>query len=309
MINGHLAGSPAVRHPAECQLITVDVVHLLPPTTRGEPGRRGRTPIPMETPTRWTTVPFRGSLAVELGLLTPDQLRGPAFRRLHRDTYVGAEAEVDTRVRIQGLCTWSRERGVVAGPLVAMAYGADCPSDDAEIVTGQHCRVAPAGTTVRTDRLRPDEIAERFGCRITSPARTAFDLARRAPLTEAVAAVDALAHVCHLTREHLRRLAEEHPGVRGLTQVRRVIALMDPRAESLPETRLRLGLLHRGVPAGVPQFRVVLLTGEQKRLDLAWPDRMVALEYDGPEHRTITGQNRDAFTERGWPTWAGTSPW
>jgi G:T-mismatch repair DNA endonuclease (very short patch repair protein) len=22
---------------------------------------------------------------------------------------------------------------------------------------------------------------------------------------------------------------------------------------------------------------------------------MVALEYDGPEHRTITGQNRDAF--------------
>lgn len=107
--------------------------------------------------------------------------------------------------------------------------------------------------------------------------------------------MDALAHVCHLTREHLRRLAEEYPGVRGLTQVRRVIALMDPRAESLPETRLRLGLLHRGVPAGVPQFRVVLLTGEQKRLDLAWPDRMVALEYDDPEHRTITGQNRDAF--------------
>lgn len=97
----------------------------------------------METPTRWTTVPFRGSLAVELGLLTPDQLRGPAFRRLHRDTYVGAEAEVDTRVRIQGLCTWSRERGVVAGPLAAMAYGADCPWDDAEIVTGQHCRVPP----------------------------------------------------------------------------------------------------------------------------------------------------------------------
>lgn len=249
----------------------------------------------METPNRWTTVPFRGSFAVELGLLTPDQLRGPAFRHLHRDTYVGAEAEVDTRVRIQGLCTWSRERGVVAGPLAAMAYGADCPWDDAEIVTGQHCRLPPAGTTIRSDRLRPDEIAERFGCRITSPARTAFDLARRTPLMEAVAAVDALAHVCHLTGEHLRRLAEEHPGVRGLAQVRRVIALMDPRAGSLPETRLRLGLLDRGVPTGVPQFRVVLLTGERKRLDLAWPDRMVALEYDGPEHRTITGQNRDAF--------------
>jgi hypothetical protein len=72
---------------------------------------------------------------------------------------------------------------------------------------------------------------------------------------------------------------------------------MDPRAESLPETRLRLGLLDRGVPPGVPQVRVVLATGDQVRLDLAWPGSMFALEYDGPEHRTIAGQNRDAFRD------------
>ena len=82
---------------------------------------------------------------------------------------------------------------------------------------------------------------------------------------------------------------------------------MDPRAESLPETRLRLGLAERGVPPAVPQFEVRLRTGRRKRLDLAWPDRLRALEYDGPEHRSITGHNRDAFDrarlgDLGWTT-------
>jgi hypothetical protein len=240
-------------------------------------------------------VPFRGSVAVGLGLISKDRLRGPDFLKLHRDVYVGAAVEVDIRVRVQALDAWGRGGGVVAGPLAALAYGADCPWDDAQIVVPQHCRSSPDGVSVRTDRLRPEEIAERFGCAITSPGRTAFDLARRGPLTEAVAAVDSVAHACHLTREHLRHVADLHPGARGTEQVRRVLELMDPRAESLPETRLRLGLLDRGGPPGVPQYRVTLLTGEDKRLDLAWPERMVALEYDGPGHRSVTGQNRDAF--------------
>lgn len=78
-------------------------------------------------------------------------------------------------------------------------------------------------------------------------------------------------------------------------QVRTVLELMDPRAESLPETRLRLGLLERGVPPGVPQYPLTLPTGEHVRLDLAWPRRRFALEYNGPDHRSVAGQNRDAF--------------
>lgn len=202
----------------------------------------------METPTQWTRTPFRGSRAVALGLLTKAELRGPRFRRLHEDTYVGAGAEVDTCVRVQALALWTRERGIVAGPLAALAYGADCPWDDAEVVLAQHCHPRPADVTTRTDRLRDEEIATRFGCRITSPVRTAFDLSRRAPLVEAVAAVDALAHRAQFTATHLDELADHHPRVRGILQVRRVLPLMDPRAESLPETRLRLGLVDRGVP-------------------------------------------------------------
>ena len=249
----------------------------------------------METPTRATARPFRGSRAVGLGLITWDRLLGPHFRKLHPDVYVGADAEIDTPARVVALSTWGGEHGVVAGPLAALAYGADCPWDDPEIVVPQHCRRPPDGVTARCDRLPDDEVALRFGCRVTTPVRTAFDLGRRGPWVEAVAAVDSLAHVARFDAGHLRALLDRHRRARGTAQLRTVLDLMDPRAESLPETRLRLGLVDRGVPPAVPQVWVTLLTGEQVRLDLAWPHRKYALEYNGPEHRTITGQNRDAF--------------
>ncbi len=259
--------------------------------------RPGSIERDVESLTRWTSEPFRGSWAVLTGRITWARLRGPDFRRLEHDVYIGAAVERDVRVRVRALRLWSQERGVVGGPLAALTYDAECPWDDADLIMPSRCHPAPEDARVRTDRLRADEVAGRFGCPVTTPVRTAFDLARRQPLVEAVAGVDALAHTCRFSREHLRRLAAEHPGVRGLVQVRRVLELMDPRAESLPETRLRLGLLGRGVPPAVPQFRVLLATGERVRLDLAWPEAMLALEYDGPEHRTITGQNRDAFRD------------
>lgn len=199
------------------------------------------------------------------------------------------------RLRVLTLAVWSRHEGVIGGPLAALAWGAECPWDDAELVMATSRRITPADTTVRVDQLLPEEIAERWGGRMTTPLRTAFDLARRGPLVEAVAAVDALAHACRFTGRDLLDVAARHPGVRGLVQVRRVAALMDPRAESLMETRLRLVFVLRGLPTPVAQHEVRLLTGRTARLDLAWPDvgPPVGAEYDGPEHRTIEGQNRD----------------
>ncbi|MDL5159126.1 hypothetical protein [Actinomycetospora termitidis] len=239
-------------------------------------------------------MPFRGSLAVELGLITWDRLLGPDFVRLHPDVYVGAGAEIDTRVRVGALSTWSRDVGVVAGPLAALAWGADCPWEDAEIVVDRRLRLPD--TRIRRDQLSADEVATWFGHRLTTPVRTAFDLARREPFVEAVAAADSIAHVTRFPASLLARFADRYPKARGIVQVRRVCAAMDPRAESLPETRLRLGLLERGVPPAVSQLWVTLLTGERRRLDLAWPDSMFALEYNGLlDHGSSTQQNSDAF--------------
>jgi very-short-patch-repair endonuclease len=62
------------------------------------------------------------------------------------------------------------------------------------------------------------------------------------------------------------------------------VALADGLAASPQETRLRLLVGSSSLPQPVAQF-VVRLDGRfVARVDLAWPDRRVALEYDGLWH-------------------------
>ena len=243
--------------------------------------------------------PFRGSVALRDGRVTPARLRDGSFVRVGADSYVGEMVDpAEVAVRAAALGIWSRGRGVLAGPLAALVHEVDCPWDDADVVLPTARRLTPPHVRVRTDRLAPHEVVERAGVLLTSPIRTAFDLGRRPPLIEAVAAVDALAHRYRFGAGALHALAAEHPGARGLALLRRVLALMNPLAESLMETRTRLGLVLRGVPTPVLQHVLTLPGYGRVRLDLAWPAppprrRPLALEYDGPSHRTIAGQNRD----------------
>jgi very-short-patch-repair endonuclease len=66
--------------------------------------------------------------------------------------------------------------------------------------------------------------------------------------------------------------------------MRAAVALADGRAESPPESRLRVVLALAGRPA-VPQYTVRDAAGNfVARVDLAYPDRRVAIEYDGAWH-------------------------
>jgi very-short-patch-repair endonuclease len=58
-----------------------------------------------------------------------------------------------------------------------------------------------------------------------------------------------------------------------------------PTASPSPqETRLRLLIHGSGLPAPVAQHRVLVNGREVARVDFAWPDRKVAVEYDGLWH-------------------------
>jgi hypothetical protein len=73
-------------------------------------------------------------------------------------------------------------------------------------------------------------------------------------------------------------------GGRGARNARQTIGLADPRAESPPESRLRVILALAGLPA-VPQHTVRDRDGAfAARVDLAFPDQRVAVEYDGAGH-------------------------
>ncbi|MCD2195567.1 DUF559 domain-containing protein [Actinomycetospora endophytica] len=241
-----------------------------------------------------TAVPFRGSHARREGRVTLGALRGPSFVPLYPDTYVGSLALVTLAVRRLALREWLGPDAVVGGALAADAYGAPTVDELVEVVVRPDRRLRHPSVRVRRDALAPGEVCEVDGVLVTSPERTAFDLARRLAVVDGVAMADALGRWHPVTGAGLRDLGWAHPGVRGVRRVFEVARLVRPGAESLPESRLRVGLVLRGVPEPTVQLRVL----DRRRVviarpDLAWREFRLALEYDGEVHLSRERRARD----------------
>jgi len=241
-------------------------------------------------------VPFQGTAALAAGLLTRAQLYGPRYRRLYPDVYLPAGVEPDLRVRsLAAYLLVGGRGGVLAGYSAAVLLGADCAPGDApaEVLLAPNSRAHPGllihrGSATGADLSVVDELP------VTSPLRTAWDLARRLPLVEAVVAVDALARVGGFAPAELlaRRAAE--PGARGSRRLAEVVALADPRAESPPESRLRVALVRAGLPRPEVQYPVLdEHEFELARADLAYPAAKLAIEYDGSAHFEAGRARRD----------------
>ena len=148
---------------------------------------------------------------------------------------------------------------------------------------GIHRRSAPGLRYVRQD-LTPDEIVHVGGLPVTSPARTAADLARWAPsLEEAVVELDMLLEARVLEESTLPLLVEGLGARRGTRQARPALALARRLARSPGETRLRLTyVLGPGVPTPLINPRVRDQLGRFLRIpDLLDCDAGVVLEHDG----------------------------
>ncbi|OZM84074.1 hypothetical protein CFP66_06605 [Pseudonocardia sp. MH-G8] len=246
--------------------------------------------------------PFRGVDAVAAGLVTPKALRGPRFRRLFTGIYVRADVEVTLEVRSRAAHLLVEEVGAVAGFSAAELLGASCGplGCPAEVVVPRGFLTPRPGLLVHHDELAPDEVTEVSGCRVTTPRRTAYDLARRRPLVEGVVALDALAFAIGFDTADILLLARRHLGARGSAQLPEVVALSNALAESPMETRIRLALHFAGVLPPVLQHPV-----GPYRLDMAYPELMVAVEYDGREHldpdRALRDLHRATYLGRlGW---------
>jgi hypothetical protein len=257
-----------------------------------------------------STGPFRGDEALAGGLVTRNQLYGPRFRRLFPGVFVPAELVVDFGVRTRAAYLLVKDRGgVLAGYSAALLLGADCgPADaPAEVVVTSDARAHP-GLLVHRDSLPSDEIVVVAGHRVTTPVRTAWDLARRLPLVEAVVSVDALAGVGGFLVAELLVRRDSTPRARGKRRLAEVVELADPRAESPMETRLRVGLVHAGAPRPEVQYPVLDEHGfTLARVDLAYPAARLAIEYDGALHfdrrRWARDRDRDAtLAGVGWET-------
>jgi G:T-mismatch repair DNA endonuclease (very short patch repair protein) len=251
-------------------------------------GQRAGVPVPPRRPEGLSGRVFRGTWAVEQGLLTPAQLRSSAWVSLRRDVYADSRLAMTHQVQAAGVSLVMPRTGALAGLTAAALWGAPdlVGADDAvEVVVPPGVRWTPgAGVVVRTAPLDGDVVVGRRGSRLTGRVRTALDLIRRGPLEDAVVLLDQLVHAGVVGLDDVRSAAGRLPRSRGSRLAREVAGLADGLAESPQETRLRLLLLRSGLPAPVAQFRVFDADGLVGRLDFAYPDLKIALEYDGLWH-------------------------
>jgi hypothetical protein len=230
--------------------------------------------------------PFLGSEALAAGTLTPYELR-TRFVALHKDVYVPRDAELTAVLRAKACWLRSRRRGVLAGFSASALHGSKWidATLPAAIIDTNHRRTP--GVRVWDEHIDADEITTVNGMRVTTPARTALDLARRCRPGVAVAAIDALAQATDLKLADVELLARRYRRRRGIRAARAALELVDGGAQSPKETWLRLLLIEAGFPPPETQIPVLNEWGwAEAYLDMGWEDVKVAAEYDGDQHRT-----------------------
>jgi Protein of unknown function (DUF559) len=231
---------------------------------------------------------------VRQGLLTKGQLRSRCWQRLFRDVYVGRHQNGtlphDLLCRAAMLAL-PRTGAAISGASAAYLVGADVLPRNAPVeitIPRRSCLSRQAGLSLHYSGLCPSDVVALRGIAVTTPVRTAFDLARWYPLDDAVVGIDALLTHCDLSVEAVRAYAETGTRLRlhGAARLDDALSLVETGAESPMETRLRLLLVRAGLPVPVLQQRVYDERGEVlARLDIAYIDHMVGIEYDGGHHR------------------------
>lgn len=231
---------------------------------------------------------FRGCDAVSTGLRTPERLRSRAWRRLYRGIYADAALPDTHGVRIAGAALLLPATAAFSGRSAAYLLGAKTLVDagaPVEVTVLAADRFGPvAGLRIRVAPLPESDVRTvgRHPC--TRPLRTAVDLARFDPIPESVVALDVLlAHGLVHPRD-VADAVRAMPSGRGTRRARTAVDLADERAESPPESRLRV-LLRLAGSDPQPQYVVRDAGGRQlARVDLAFPEQRVAIEYDGAWH-------------------------
>jgi hypothetical protein len=229
---------------------------------------------------------FIGSHAIASGALTKRPLRERSYRRLVQGVYADPGLVVDHRLRCRGVALLLPEGAAIAGHSAAAWYGAPFAgvNDPVTVVTPSDVDwKGPRGVRVHRSRVIVDSVRDADDVPVTPPLRTAWDVAALEPLGTAVAALDAMARSGALALSRFSAIVRADAGRWGITRVRRALELVDPRAESPPESRVRVALVLAGL-APVPQYEV--RSGDELlgRVDLALPEARIAIEYEGAYH-------------------------
>jgi hypothetical protein len=144
------------------------------------------------------------------------------------------------------------------------------------------------------------------GVPVATPARCAIDLVRTSSRPSGLAILDAALRIDACTQADLDAEVGLHDGLRGVRRARELVAIADGRAECAQESHLRLVILDAGLPPPEPQVWVYDGSGRRAfRVDLAYRERKVGLEYDNQSHLSLERLSADRsrmnwLSRRGW---------
>lgn len=256
--------------------------------------------------------PFVGTAALAAGIITPHDLRR-RFTRVLPDIHLLNGADYDAHAKVRAAWLWAPKGAVIAGFGAALLYGEKHLAGDAvhravDIYLPCTAR-APHGIRIHPVRheFRTVELSQIASIRCTSAQRTAMDLARWQPHPAAV--IEAVDAVCNATQTPIDSVTRYAETARGLHGRRRALGLFpqcDHRADSPPETRLRLLIADSPLPDPEPQVKIRDSYGQRiATADLGYRRERVALFYDGEAHLQREQRDWDAdvtarLAEEGW---------
>lgn len=256
--------------------------------------------------------PFIGSAALSAGHLSGYRLRS-GHRRLFPDVYLARDTPIEPEALVRGAALWAPPGAVLGGLGAALLHRERwySPAAVAREIDIYAVGTSPAPGRVRLRRLRLALPAEQVvmirGLRVTSAGRTAIDVARWEDDDEtAIAKVDAVCNRSRTDINDVRALATELRGLHGLQRVRHLLQWCDQRADSPPETRMRLLIARSDLPDPTPQVEIYNEYGAKvATADLAYKIEKVAIFYDGDVHRSRSTWEFDArvnaeLSELGW---------
>ena len=269
---------------------------------------------PLET---FLARPFTPSMALQQGI-TRDRLRWllrtGEVRKVLYGVYVAAHVGDGVWLRARAAALVLPEHCVVADRCAAWLHGIDL-LDLVELDVVPRLEAVSVGGNQATHRsglfggkrdLRRSEITVVEGVAVTTPIRTACDVACLRGRYRALAALDAFRREFAISDADLVGILPRYVKRRGCVQLRELVALSTDRADSQMESWVRLMMHDEGLPPPAAQVWVELPDWGRVRVENAYEHLRIGVEYDGEEFHTSEDDRehdrlrREALARAGW---------
>ncbi|MDN4174689.1 hypothetical protein QWY28_17135 [Nocardioides sp. SOB77] len=157
------------------------------------------------------------------------------------------------------------------------------PLDDVHVTRTDGIRGRRAvGVQQHVGTVRPEDLTTVNGVPVMTPARLALESVTMGNSEAALAVLNDLTHRGLVTGPELRDQYVAMQTWPGIAAAEVLLRLLDPRIESVGESRTFWAIYQQRLPRPVAQYEVKDSSGRVlARLDFAWPELRVWLEFDG----------------------------